>query len=169
MFPTRGIPLSPPPPTHTHQWHSPTAPPPNTTHTHSNGIHPPPPPPNTHSNGIPPLTPHSGVPLTPAKTAVIGPDGVCSWQDCVVVDYAESKNQYLIVPDPSQPTQTRWVPRINLYFRAEDPFLFARRFAEAHESCLRAEALLRYSLYVDCMPTDDIAPLASEQVWGAGW
>lgn len=51
-------------------------------------------------------------------------------------------------------------------FSAEDPAQFARRHAEAHRSRARAESLLRYNLYVDSMPTDDIPPLTNEQVRG---
>ena len=40
------------------------------------------------------------------------------------------------------------------------------RYAEAHASRARAESLLRYSLYVDSMPTEDIPPLTTEQVCG---
>jgi dynein heavy chain len=39
-----------------------------------------------------------------------------------------------------------------------------RRFADAHRQRARAESLLRYSLFVDCMPTDDLPGLTSEQV-----
>ncbi|EFJ44217.1 dynein heavy chain 2, partial [Volvox carteri f. nagariensis] len=49
-------------------------------------------------------------------------------------------------------------------FSAEDPAVFARRYAEAHRSRARAESLLRYNLYIDSMPTDDIPPLTNEQV-----
>ena len=58
----------------------------------------------------------------------------------------------------------RWVPRVRLYFAAEDPFVFAKRFADAHATRARAEALLRYSLYVDSMPMEDLPPLTTEQV-----
>ena len=57
-----------------------------------------------------------------------------------------------------------WVARVNLCFSAEDPFVFARRHADAHASRGRAESLLRYNLYIDCMPTEDIPPLSTEQV-----
>lgn len=42
--------------------------------------------------------------------------------------------------------------------------MFARRHAEAHRSRARAESLLRYNLYIDSMPTEDIPPLTNEQV-----
>ncbi len=60
--------------------------------------------------------------------------------------------------------QLQRVSRINLLFGAEDPFAFAARVAEAHAARRRAEAVLRYNLYVDCMPTEDMAALDTEQV-----
>lgn len=51
-----------------------------------------------------------------------------------------------------------------MHFQAEDPFLFAKRVAEAHQLRKRAESLLRYNLYVDSMPTDDIPGLSPEQI-----
>jgi dynein heavy chain len=51
-----------------------------------------------------------------------------------------------------------------VHFQAEDPFLFAKRVAEAHQLRKRAESMLRYNLYVDSMPTDDIPGLTPEQI-----
>lgn len=58
----------------------------------------------------------------------------------------------------------RWVPRVHLCFLVEDPFVFARRHADAYSARARAESMMRYNLYIDSMPTDDIPPLPSEQV-----
>ena len=52
-----------------------------------------------------------------------------------------------------------WIPRVRLMFRAEDPRLFAERVAEAFFSRRLTEALLRYHLYVDCMPMDGVGEL----------
>jgi hypothetical protein len=57
-----------------------------------------------------------------------------------------------------------WVSRVDLCFTAEDPFVFARRHVDAHANRGHAESLLRYNLYIDCMPTEDIPPLSTEQV-----
>lgn len=51
-----------------------------------------------------------------------------------------------------------------MHLQGEDPFLFAKRVAEAHQLRKRAEATLRYNLYVDSMPVDDIPGLAVEQI-----
>lgn len=44
-------------------------------------------------------------------------------------------------------------------FKAEDPQVFAARVAEAYTSRRQCEALLRYNLYVDCMPMDGVGEL----------
>ncbi|XP_066927305.1 dynein axonemal heavy chain 1-like isoform X2 [Clytia hemisphaerica] len=48
------------------------------------------------------------------------------------------------------------VPRIRLHFMAEDPNIFVARVKEAFELRKKTEALLRYNLYLDCMPTDNV-------------
>jgi len=57
-----------------------------------------------------------------------------------------------------------WIPRVRLMFLAEDPTVFARRVAHAHMSRAKTEALLRYHLYIDCMPTDEMAELDSDSI-----
>jgi len=104
----------------------------------------------------------AGVAPTPAKTAVFDAAGNCSWHPCIVVDYDEKVNQYAMLmastaseggaPAPAPGAAPEWVPRINLCFDAEDPFVFAQRHAEAHAARLKAESLLRYHLYIDSMP-----------------
>lgn len=56
------------------------------------------------------------------------------------------------------------VARVNVCFTAEDPAIFARRHVNAHASRAKAESLLRYNLFLDSMPTEDIQPLSTEQV-----
>ena len=57
-----------------------------------------------------------------------------------------------------------WVPRVRLYFAAEDPFVFAKRYADASAGRARAESMLRYSLYIDSMPIEDLPPVSTDQV-----
>ncbi|KAL3318377.1 Dynein heavy chain 1, axonemal [Cichlidogyrus casuarinus] len=52
-----------------------------------------------------------------------------------------------------------WVPRIQLMFMAEDPKNFAKRVAEAYKSRQEVEATLKYHLYLDCMPGDNLSEL----------
>ena len=56
------------------------------------------------------------------------------------------------------------VSRLSLQFFAEDPRIFADRIASAVNKRAAAERRLRYNLYVDCMPTDEMQPLDEEQV-----
>ncbi|XP_076467002.1 dynein axonemal heavy chain 1-like [Babylonia areolata] len=58
--------------------------------------------------------------------------------------------------------QETWIPRIRVRFLSEDPWRFAKRVAEAYESRQACEAGLRYNLYVDCMPMDDIEDVAED-------
>lgn len=51
------------------------------------------------------------------------------------------------------------VPRIRLLFAAEDPVVFAERVAKAFACRRETEALLRYNLYIDCMPMDGVPRL----------
>ncbi|XP_076826201.1 dynein axonemal heavy chain 1-like isoform X3 [Clavelina lepadiformis] len=51
------------------------------------------------------------------------------------------------------PTQY-WIPRIQLMFRAEDATVFSQRVAEAYRLRKKTEGLIRYNLYIDCMPLD---------------
>lgn len=44
-------------------------------------------------------------------------------------------------------------------FKAEDPRVFAARVADAFKLRQETEALLRYNLYVDCMPMDGVGEL----------
>lgn len=55
-----------------------------------------------------------------------------------------------------------WIPRVRLMFCAEDPSNFARRVAKAYRDRKHTEALLRYNLYVDCMPMEGVGELDTE-------
>eukprot|EP00954_Amorphochlora_amoebiformis_P027051 1382995-Amorphochlora_amoeboformis.AAC.1 len=53
--------------------------------------------------------------------------------------------------------------RINLCFQAEDPFQYVKGVVEAHEARRQFECAIKYSLYVDSMPADNINSLDPEQ------
>ncbi|KAM4654602.1 LOW QUALITY PROTEIN: dynein axonemal heavy chain 1 [Amazona ochrocephala] len=57
-----------------------------------------------------------------------------------------------------------WVPRVCLLFLAEDPRVFAQRVVSADKLRKKTEALLRYNLYVDCMPTDGLNSISEESL-----
>ena len=66
-----------------------------------------------------------------------------------------------------------WVPRVQLLFCAEDPVVFAKRITKAYKLRQESEALIRYNLYVDCMPMDgvvklDSASLNNMEYWARG-
>lgn len=84
------------------------------------------------------------------------------WKRCTAVAWKEEDEKFVCEFEDGTPTAL--VARLDLCFKAEDPFNFARRVASAHQSRREAEALLRYNLYVDCMPTDDTPQLNTEQV-----
>ncbi|CAF4566002.1 unnamed protein product [Rotaria socialis] len=57
-----------------------------------------------------------------------------------------------------------WIPRIQLYFLAEDPRVFADRVTKAYHGRKRTEAELRSALFIDCMPIDGIGKLDDERI-----
>ncbi|KAF6265909.1 dynein heavy chain 2 [Scenedesmus sp. NREL 46B-D3] len=57
-----------------------------------------------------------------------------------------------------------WVPRVQLCFAAEDPRMYAKRFAAAHAFLTAADVQLAYELCIDSMPVDDVPQLSTEQV-----
>ena len=61
-------------------------------------------------------------------------------------------------------TATIEVHRIQLCFRAEDPFIFTRRVAAAYAAREAAEAAIRYQLYIECMPTEELPTMEKERV-----
>lgn len=105
---------------------------------------------------------HAGAPPTPAKVRKIEHDGTSAWVSCTVLEADAAANSFKVVLEGEQEPMD--VPRGRLYFLAEDPFIFAKRYAEAVKASMHAEALMRYSLFVDSMPMEDIPPLTNEQV-----
>ena len=57
-----------------------------------------------------------------------------------------------------------WIPRIRLMFCAEDPVTFSQRVFTAYELRRKTEILLRYHLYIDCMPTDGVPNITPEML-----
>ncbi|XP_066265765.1 dynein axonemal heavy chain 1-like isoform X2 [Branchiostoma lanceolatum] len=55
-----------------------------------------------------------------------------------------------------------WIPRVRLMFSAEDPAVFAQRVANAVRARKLTESLIRYNLYVDCMPMDGMGEVEPE-------
>eukprot|EP00762_Andalucia_godoyi_P002130 ANDGO_02526.mRNA.1 Dynein-1-beta heavy chain len=85
-----------------------------------------------------------------------------AWKDCIVFAYDPKQMMYIARIEGDYVAFR--VPRINCYFKTEDPARFADRVAFAHHARAQAEAVLRYNLYIDNMPTDDIPPMPERQI-----
>jgi len=57
-----------------------------------------------------------------------------------------------------------WVPRVAVLLKQDSAPSFMRRFALAVKANSLAEANLRYNLYLDNMPTDEVAPLPADVI-----
>ena len=49
-----------------------------------------------------------------------------------------------------------WLHRIFIRFQSEDPWNYAKRVADAFYSREATEAHIRYALYIDCMPVNEV-------------
>lgn len=84
-------------------------------------------------------------------------DGRGRWVSGKVMDWNEREHKLLVEWDDVH--RRVWLPRVHVYFRAEDPAVFVERVVAAHEKRKNAEAILRYNLYVESMPVDDYQAL----------
>ncbi|KAJ3159379.1 Dynein heavy chain 1, axonemal [Geranomyces michiganensis] len=64
----------------------------------------------------------------------------------------------------SGPKSEAWVHRINLVFLAEDPFVFAQRVKAAYRLREQVARGLKYSFYIDCMPTEQALQIPVPQL-----
>uniref|UniRef100_A0A672JDT6 Uncharacterized protein n=1 Tax=Salarias fasciatus TaxID=181472 RepID=A0A672JDT6_SALFA len=125
----------------------------------------------------------------PAKALLPKDDGITSddprspsleycWHLVGVLDYSKEKCQYLVEKVhqnsketdqkgnlnsicPTNPDIKHWIPRIRLYFCAEDPRIFVERIQFALRYRKNAEALCLYRLSVLCMPSCPGSPSLS--------
>lgn len=125
----------------------------------------------------------------PARVARRSGAGGTEWAAAVVLDCNEARGAYLVrfeadggsssmsgsgaaggdtataAPAAAAAAErTEWVPRVAVCFGAEDPRLYARRYAAALLSRAHAEAAARYDLAVTAMPPDGAPQMAPEQV-----
>ncbi|KAF8071068.1 Dnah1 [Scenedesmus sp. PABB004] len=115
-----------------------------------------------------------GIPKASARVAVGGGDGGggLAWLDCTVLDHDAPRNRYLVqlrgagagAVSPGPAPAPFWAPRLALCFGAEDPGLYARRFAAALAGRAAAARALAAELAVDSMPVDDVPQLTTEAV-----
>jgi hypothetical protein len=91
--------------------------------------------------------------------------GLGRFEACAVMGLDAASGKFLVRwEDAETDDEYTVLSRIGLNFLAEDPFLFVARVVKAHEKRRQVEGDIRYSLYVDSMPTDEIQPLDTEQV-----
>jgi len=82
----------------------------------------------------------------PAKGLFFDNDANGLWRDCKVVACNEEENRYKVEVDFLK--DAVWLPRLYILFKAEDPFVFAKRMAHAFQSRKKAEAkLVRKSIF----------------------
>lgn len=77
-----------------------------------------------------------------AKAAKLCGDGSWLWQNCTVHDYEEENNLCLVQYIGEK--EREWLPRICVFFDAEDPEIFSQRVAAAFKERKRAEALIKW-------------------------
>jgi hypothetical protein len=110
----------------------------------------------------------------PAHTLVFGGgEGAAAgqWLPCTMTGYDDASLQFRVQLASSASASASGagadaalsVHRLCLLFDSEDPANFARRVSTAHVSRRRFESYIRYSLYVDSMPIDEMQPLDNEQ------
>ncbi|RDD38836.1 Dynein heavy chain 1, axonemal [Trichoplax sp. H2] len=115
----------------------------------------------------------------PCKSLIPYPEKHYRWTECGVLDYDRESKLYKVkvmshshdefdskLTDQGMGLESCvheskffWVTRIRLLFCAEDPVAFTARIKNAVLSRTKTEGLLRYNLYVDCMPTVGIESL----------
>lgn len=65
--------------------------------------------------------------------------------------------------EPFHPSTQYWVPRIRLYFFAEDPRVFVERLQFALNLRKQTEALITFNRQTDCMPIWSGGPFLETQ------
>jgi dynein heavy chain len=80
-----------------------------------------------------------------------------------VIGYDEQSESFSVLYHDTENSVTQ-LPRIHIYFESESPFDYTTRVINAHKQRKLLESSIRYSLYIDSMPTDEIAPLDNEQI-----
>jgi dynein heavy chain len=109
-----------------------------------------------------------------ARALRIEVDDHARFVPCEVIGWDEEQRKFIVRwrTGGGPETDGRWKDinaearcyPVHVCFQADNPFVFAKRVANAHAARREFEANIRYALYVDSMPTDEIAPLDTEQV-----
>ncbi|CAM9544257.1 unnamed protein product [Chrysoparadoxa australica] len=103
----------------------------------------------------------------PARGLYMKSNGCSVWRDCFVTGHEPSTGLWQVVwteGSTKEKEKQLLKHRMEVYFKAEDPFNFADRLADAQDRRLDTERAILYNLYVDCMPSDDLAELNSDEM-----
>ena len=103
-----------------------------------------------------------GLPATALRARSAG--GALAWTPCVVVGFDAAAQEWQLTWAGEEDAAAASAPRLEVLFDAEDPFQFADRIRAATDARAHTLAALRYNLIVDCMPTDGVPALDSQQV-----
>ena len=85
------------------------------------------------------------------------------WAACAVMGGDPAGNTYIVRLDTNGKT-LEGIPRVDLCFDSEDPVAFVSRRHAAYVARAACVKMLRYQLFVDSMPTEEIPPLTVEQI-----
>lgn len=86
------------------------------------------------------------------------------WVDVAVFDYHPSQNKFFVrsISNYDKGHVYAWVSKIHLLFDAEDPNRHGQRIKDAVKRRIEMESIMRYNLYVDCLPMLDFPDLEEE-------
>lgn len=119
--------------------------------------------------------PEGGLPARAYTYYVHRGDIRVRWRRCRVVDcnipngtytleYERSEADDVSISSRASLSSAITLEAIYVCFDSEDPNLYATRVFEAIKLKERTSSSIAFSLYVDCMPVDNLKPLDSEQV-----
>ncbi|KAJ0398628.1 hypothetical protein P43SY_007486 [Pythium insidiosum] len=86
------------------------------------------------------------------------------WCDAHVVAFNPATQQFSVRFQRQKKAEMGECRRLEVCFKSEDPFNFADRFIAAHTARLQAQNALRKSLYIDCMPVEELHKLGNESL-----
>jgi dynein heavy chain len=95
-----------------------------------------------------------GVPCSAVRTEDGTVGGRGRWVQGKVLEWNGAEHRLLVQWDDAA-APAKYLPRVYVCFKAEDPAKFADRVAAAQERRKEAEHILRFHLSVDSMPVDD--------------
>jgi len=82
-----------------------------------------------------------------------------AWMLGIVTAYSEQKKRWLVRAVEKKGGEPEWLPRLQFFFLAEDPRVFADRVANAVNERRRVESWIRFDFYVESMPMKSLPEL----------